>query len=67
MAVELDLADIQGNVLIAYGKLGFPKGRFMLFHIGNARFWARIRDPIVADGHHGFALEIDGTTSRPGR
>lgn len=36
MAVELDLADIQGNVLVAYGKLGFPKGRLMLFHIGNA-------------------------------
>jgi Dyp-type peroxidase family len=35
MAVELDLADIQGNMLTPYGKLGFPKGRFMLFHIGN--------------------------------
>jgi Dyp-type peroxidase family len=33
MAVDLDLADIQGNVLTAYGKQGFPKGRFMLFHI----------------------------------
>ncbi|MGH6847890.1 MAG: Dyp-type peroxidase [Methylocella sp.] len=33
MAVELDLADIQGNILTAYGKEGFPKGRFMLFHI----------------------------------
>jgi Dyp-type peroxidase family len=33
MAVELDLADIQGNILSAYGKQGFPKGRFMLFHI----------------------------------
>ncbi|MGH6812368.1 MAG: Dyp-type peroxidase [Methylocella sp.] len=33
MAVELDLADIQGNVLIPYGKQGFYKGRIMLFHI----------------------------------
>jgi Dyp-type peroxidase family len=33
MAVELDLADIQGNILTAYGKEGFPKGRCMLFHI----------------------------------
>jgi deferrochelatase/peroxidase EfeB len=33
MAVSLDLADIQGNILTAYGKQGFPKGRFMLFHI----------------------------------
>ena len=35
MAVELDLADIQGNILTPYGKLGFPKGRFILFHIDN--------------------------------
>jgi Dyp-type peroxidase family len=32
MAVELDLADIQGNILSAYGKLGFPKGRFITLH-----------------------------------
>jgi Dyp-type peroxidase family len=36
MAVELDLADIQGNILTPYGKLGFPKGRVMLFHIDRA-------------------------------
>ena len=35
MAVELDLADIQGNILIPYAKQGFLKGRFMLFHIDN--------------------------------
>jgi len=33
MAVALDLADIQGNVLSAYGKLGFPKGRFITLHV----------------------------------
>ncbi|HXW71693.1 MAG TPA: hypothetical protein VEK34_09660 [Methylocella sp.] len=33
MPVELDLADIQGNILTAYGRLGFPKGRIMLFHV----------------------------------
>jgi hypothetical protein len=33
MAVNLDLADIQGNILTAYGKLGFPKGRFILLHV----------------------------------
>jgi deferrochelatase/peroxidase EfeB len=33
MAVALDLADIQGNILSAYGKLGFPKGRFLTLHI----------------------------------
>jgi deferrochelatase/peroxidase EfeB len=36
MAVTLDLADIQGNILSAYGKLGFPKGRFITLHISDA-------------------------------
>lgn len=36
MAVHLDLADIQGNVLVAYGIQGFYKGRIMLFHIDRA-------------------------------
>jgi deferrochelatase/peroxidase EfeB len=35
MAVKLDLADLQGNILTAYGKLGFPKGRFLVFHVDN--------------------------------
>jgi deferrochelatase/peroxidase EfeB len=33
MAAALHLADIQGNVLSAYGKLGFPKGRFITLNI----------------------------------
>jgi len=33
MAVTLDLADIQGNILSAYGKLGFPKGRVITLHV----------------------------------
>ncbi len=36
MTVPLDLADIQGNILTAYGKLGFPKGRFITLHIDEA-------------------------------
>jgi Dyp-type peroxidase family len=36
MAVELDLADIQGNILAGYGKLGFPTGRNILLHIDDA-------------------------------
>ena len=31
MSRALDLADIQGNILRAYGKLGFPKARFIFF------------------------------------
>jgi Dyp-type peroxidase family len=34
--MTLDLADIQGNVLTAYGKLGFPKGRVLLFHVASS-------------------------------
>lgn len=33
MSLELDLADIQGNILTAYGKLGFPKGRNLVFNV----------------------------------
>ena len=33
--VELDFADIQGNILTAYGRLGFPKGRFLLLNIAD--------------------------------
>lgn len=33
MAVVLDLADIQGNILAAYGKQGYPTGRFILLHV----------------------------------
>ncbi|WP_207455051.1 hypothetical protein [Azospirillum sp. SYSU D00513] len=28
--VELELADIQGNILTAYGRLGFPKARYLV-------------------------------------
>lgn len=30
---RLDMADIQGNILTAYGRLGFPKGRFILLNV----------------------------------
>ena len=34
--VELELADLQGNILTAYGRLGFPFGRFGLFTVTDA-------------------------------
>ncbi|PZW48285.1 hypothetical protein C8P66_10532 [Humitalea rosea] len=37
MTVALDLADIQGNILSAYGRLGFPKGRFLVLHVHDAK------------------------------
>ena len=36
MTAQLELADIQGNILSGYGRLGFPKGRFLLFHVKDA-------------------------------
>ncbi len=33
MGIQLELADIQGNILTAYGRLGFPKGRVLLLHV----------------------------------
>jgi Dyp-type peroxidase family len=37
MTRELNLADIQGNVVRAYGAYGFAKARFFFLHIDNAR------------------------------
>jgi deferrochelatase/peroxidase EfeB len=31
--IDLDYADIQGNILAAYGKQGFPKARAILLHV----------------------------------
>lgn len=36
MKAPLELADIQGNILTGYGRLGFPKGRCLLVHVDNA-------------------------------
>ena len=36
MARALDLADIQGNVVRAYGKFGFPTARYFFLHIADA-------------------------------
>ena len=30
---KLNLADIQGNILTAYGRQGFPKGRFFVLNV----------------------------------
>ncbi|MEB3157078.1 MAG: hypothetical protein VKO26_06555 [Cyanobacteriota bacterium] len=37
MAKDLDLADIQGNILQAYGRQGFPAGRCILLHVNQHR------------------------------
>ncbi|WP_298337071.1 hypothetical protein [uncultured Erythrobacter sp.] len=35
--IALRLADIQGNILNAYGKQGFPKGRAIFLHVDNGK------------------------------
>ncbi|MEO1220354.1 MAG: hypothetical protein AAFY42_03240 [Pseudomonadota bacterium] len=35
--ITLRLADIQGNILNAYGKQGFPKGRAIFLHVDDGR------------------------------
>ena len=32
----LELSDLQGNILTAYGRLGFPKARYLLLHVSDA-------------------------------
>ena len=36
MTTHLELSDLQGNILTAYGRLGFPKARYLLLHVANA-------------------------------
>lgn len=49
--VELELADLQGNILTAYGRLGFPFGRFGLFTVtepsGGRRFVEALRPRVT--------------------
>lgn len=33
MTKQLDLPDIQGNIIRAYGRFGFPKARFFFLRI----------------------------------
>ncbi len=51
MTRELDLADIQGNIIRPYGRIGFPVARHLFFNIGNAaagrRFIERVRRAVT--------------------
>jgi Dyp-type peroxidase family len=49
MAVNLDLADIQGNILSAYGKLGFPKGRFITLHVSKPDAGRKFVDALLPE------------------
>ena len=66
MAVALDLADIQGNILSAYGKLGFPKGRFITLHVDDPASGAQVRQRVAARDHDRAAMAV-GTATKSRR
>ena len=37
MTLKLDLADIHGNLLSAYGRIGFPTARCVLLHVNEGK------------------------------
>jgi Dyp-type peroxidase family len=50
MTSTLDLADIQGNIVKAYGRLGFPLGRYVFFAITDTekgRAFIRMITPLI--------------------
>jgi hypothetical protein len=49
MAVVLDLADLQGNILSAYGKLGFPKGRCITLHVEDSAKGCKFVNAMLPD------------------
>jgi Dyp-type peroxidase family len=55
--LQLDLHDIQGNIVKAYGRYGFPKGRYVFFSVRDA----------VAGREFVEALAPSITTSAPWR
>lgn len=67
---ELDLADIQGNIIRPYGRIGFPVARHLFFNIGNAaagrRFIERIRRAVTtAERWAAAAAGNPGAPQRP--
>ena len=68
-APVLELADIQGNVLSAYGKTGFPKARYLVLHVNDAvagrlflqqiypKITSAVRWPSRKHGHPGGAMQ----------
>ena len=62
MTSKLELADIQGNILTAYGRLGFPKARYLLFHVGDAQAGRSF----VGALHRRVTTALRWPSSRPG-
>ncbi|MFT7596404.1 MAG: Dyp-type peroxidase family [Paracoccaceae bacterium] len=74
MSAPLDLRDIQGNILRAYGRYGYPHARYFLFHIGHAHGGRQLIRNLVPrvttaerwanpnDPHNGAVIERPKTT-----
>ena len=62
MSSTLELSDIQGNILTAYGRLGFPKARYLLFHVGDAAAGRAF----VAALHRRVTTALRWPSTRPG-
>ena len=69
MTRGLDLADIQGNILHPYGRLGFPKTRHLFFNIGNAPagryFIEQVRHDVTTSER--WASNKDANSNAPAR
>lgn len=66
MSSNLDLCDIQGNIVRAYGRYGFPHARYFLFHIREAadgrRFLAELHPWVTTAERWRHAWEDDHTS-----
>jgi deferrochelatase/peroxidase EfeB len=67
---ELDLADIQGNIIRPYGRIGFPVARHLFFNVGNAaagrRFIECVRRAVTTAERWG-AADDDRNAGAPRR
>ncbi len=67
MAVNLDLADIQGNILSAYGKLGFPKGRFITLNVRDPASGRKFVDALLPEITTALRWRSERSTKAAGR
>jgi Dyp-type peroxidase family len=67
MAVNLDLADIQGNILSAYGKLGFPKGRFIALNVRDPASGRKFVDALLPEITTALRWRSERSTKSAGR
>lgn len=64
MTKELELSDIQGNIVRAYGKANYPKARYFFLHIENAesgrKFVESVRHKITTAARWDKSAEMEG-------